>query len=253
MEDALLEHRIVSAVTISKLIDDKVSVLRTKFKCKDCKAEAYFSKGSPKQAPYFGARNHLDGCEEARRGSRSDHQQLVEADTLVIPIGGGGSTSEHGHSDVIVKKSLTRTSVSAAHGTANVSATRGVGAVLRLLIDHPEFATSSKHVVVANQAISASEFFVPFLQLENKHEDRLVGAWGTVFDAREGGSIVWLNRGDAKVTIEVPKTIFHELKVIYNFTSARELSGAKFLVVGRFNIHLECRIDDAKQLALLVG
>ena len=137
-------------------------------------------------------------------------------------------------------------------GSEHTSATRGVRAVLRELINRPEFATSAKNIVVRNETKPASEFFVPFDQLGTQHIGRTIGVWGAVFSAAEGGSIAWLNRGDQRITIKIPLSLFKKLKTIYKFTSASELRGAKFLLIGTFNFHLECEITDVRQIALQV-
>lgn len=93
---------------------------------------------------------------------------------------------------------------------------------------------------------------MPFLELEERHADRLIGVWGNLYSAREGNAVTWLNRGDQKVTITVPNGIFSELKTIYKFASASQLQEAKFLLIGTFDTMLECNVTNAQQIAIQV-
>jgi hypothetical protein len=177
----------------------------------------------------------------------------VEADTVVIPIVGRAPSLADDQVRATESQSRSRTSLGmAGAGTSNKSATRGVGAVLRELINYPKFAVPSKNIIAGKRTALASEFFVPFDQLSDQHVQRPIGVWGTIFSAREGGSIAWLNRGDRRVNIKVPTPVFDNLKASYRFNNAAELRGAKFLLVGTFNIHLECQIDDAMQIAIQI-
>lgn len=252
MEQALLKRNVVKARTIAELPDDVLSACRRDFKCVACETEAYFNKGSWRQAPHFAAKNHVDHCVEASYGSRLLDEEFVTTDTVVIPIGEILASTEGRQTPPTKPKSRTRTSVAGEGGKALVSTTRGVAAVLRELLNRPDFATSKKKIIVGKYETKAVEFFVPFVQLEEAHADQTIGVWGTVFSAREGGSIAWLNRGDQKVTIEVPIPILNQLKKTYKFASIDQLNAAKFLLIGKFDANLKCRVESVRQLAVQI-
>jgi hypothetical protein len=252
MEKALLKGTVVNAEAVAAFPDDLLRGSRRRFKCIACEADAYFNRGWLKQAPHFAAKNHAAYCVEAYYGSRSQHQQFVEADTVVIPIGASPPSSAEDHASEDEGQSRSRILVSGSNGKANATATRGVASVLRELINHPELATSSKDIVVGKLKIRASEFFVPFLQLSEQHANRPIGVWGSVFSAKQGGSIAWLNRGDERVSIEIPVPILEMLKTRYKFAHTGELRGAKFFLICTFDIHLKCRIKDVREIALQV-
>ncbi|WP_156885861.1 hypothetical protein [Massilia niastensis] len=251
MKHALLNGKPVEAEWAAEQSDDAFAGLRTQFSCVDCKAQAYLNRGSPHQAAYFASKNHTDDCNEAYQGASGSDAALVKANAIVIVVGGSSEASDELHRTK-EGRSPRRTSLSQGNEVGEIPTRRGAGAILQELLVHPEFATSSKKIVVGKVETVASEFFVPFLQLGPQHIDRLIGVWGEASSFRELTSIAFLNRGDEKVDIRIPQSIFSELKKLYRFTSAKELAGAKFFLIGTFNFLMECRISDVKQIALQI-
>lgn len=249
MKYALLNGAPVEAKWAAELSDDAFAKVRAQFSCLDCKASAYLNKGSPHQGAYFASKNHADDCEEAYQGDSGSDAALVEANTIVIVLGGSGESLNELNTTKDVS-SRRRTTISKGNEATNIPARRGVDAILQELLVNPEFATSSKKIVVGKVETSASEFFVPFLQLGRQHTDRLIGVWGEAFSFRELTSIAFLNRGDEKVDIRIPQSVFSQLKKDYHFTSDNQLNRAKFLLIGTFNFLLECRIADVTEIAL---
>lgn len=251
MKYALLNGTPVDAKWASELTTGDFAELRNQFSCIGCKSQAYFNKGSLHQAAYFASRNHADDCKEAYQGLNGSDANLVKANTIVIVIGANseGSSEEHAVQDVSPRH---RTSLSQGSENGEIPVRRGVDAILHELLANSEFATSSKKMVVDKVKTLASEFFVPFLQLSEQHTDRLIGVWGEASSFRELTAVAFLNRGDEKVDIRIPKSVFSELKKLYKFTSTKELEGAKFLLVGKFNFLLGCNVTNAKQIAIQI-
>jgi hypothetical protein len=253
MDKALLDGKAVDASWAADLPQEVLAQIRQRFKCISCNANAYLNKGWARQAPHFAAKEHADNCQVAYHATSGSDPVLVQADIVVIPIGGDESGPGDGNVHYRSVQPSRRTSISGAGAITDTSTRRGVSKILQELISNPEFATSQKTIVVAKERYAASEFFVPFLQLGEQHADRIVGVWGTLFDAREGNAFVWLNRGDRKPDIRVPVSIFDELKTIYKLTSVAQLQGAMFLLIGKFNAMFECHVADAKQIAFQIN
>jgi hypothetical protein len=249
MKYALLNGTPVDAKWATELPTDDLADLRKQFSCVGCKAQAYLNKGSPHQAAYFASKNHAHDCNEAYQGQSGSDAALVEANTIVILIGGNSADSsrEESTQDVSIRR---RTSLSQGSDSGETPARRGIDAILQELLVRPQFATSSKKIIVDKVETFASEFFVPFLQLTEQHKDRLIGVWGEASSFREKTAITFLNRGDEKVDIRIPTPVFAELKKLYKFTSAKDLEGAKFLLIGNFNFLLGCRVSNIKQIAI---
>lgn len=246
---ALLKGKPVAADWAAELSNKEFAELRTKFSCVDCGSPAYLNRGSSHQAAYFASKNHAEGCNEAHQGASGSDAALVKANTIVLVIGRSSEAESEAHvaADVGPRR---RTSLSEGSEVGAMPARRGANAILHELLVNPALATSSKKIVVGKVETSASEFFVPFLQLGQQHINRLIGVWGEASSFRELTSMAFLNRGDEKVDIRIPSLVFSELKRRYHFTSAKELQGAKFLLIGTFDLHLGCRVSDARQLAI---
>ena len=251
MKRALLNGSPVKATGVAALSDEELTKIRSKFTCVGCKARAYFNKGSRHQGAYFASKSHEDGCDEAYQGVSGSDPALVESNTIVLMIGGSAAASSNATSDRDTTTSR-RTTISKGAETAEVRIRRGVDTILKELLVNPEFATSSKTIVVGKVETRASEFFVPFLQLGPQHVDRLIGVWGEAFSFREKTGVTFLNRGDQKPDIRIPNLVFKKLKELYRFTSDTELEGTKFLLVGNFNFLLRCDVSDARQIALQI-
>jgi hypothetical protein len=249
MKYALLNGTPVEAKWAAELPDEAFAGLRTKFSCVDCKSRAYLNKGSPHQAAYFASKNHADDCREAYQGASGSDAALAEANTIVIVVGGRGEASKELHTTIDASPRR-RVSLSQGDEISEVPTRRSVDSILQELLANPEFAASSKTIVVGKNETLASQFFVPFLQLGPQHSDRLIGVWGEAFSFRELTSTAFLNRGDGKVDIRIPRSVFAELKKLYHFTSPTQLERASFLLVGTFNFLLECSILDVKHIAL---
>lgn len=216
-----------------------------------CKARAYFSKGSRHQGAYFASKSHVDKCDEAYKGVSGGDAALVEANTIVLMIGGNAVATNIEEGDTSTRAGR-RTAISKGTETAEVPVRRGLDTILHELLVNPKFATSSKKIVVGKVENSASDFFVPFLQLGSQHIDRLIGVWGEASSFRELTSVAFLNRGDQKPDIRMPTAVFKKLKELYRVTSETKLEGTKFLLVGTFNFLLRCDVADARQIALQI-
>jgi hypothetical protein len=248
MKRALLNGTPVEATWAADLSNEDFVKVRSKFVCVGCNARAYFNKGSPHQGAYFASKNHAEDCDEAYQGNSGSDPALVEADKIVIMVGGG----QQALNEVAASNDLgsrRRTTISKGMEVGEIPTRRGTDAILQELLTNPEFATCSKKIVVGRVETVASEFFVPFLELGTQHIDRPIGVWGEA-SFRERNAVVFLNRGDQKVDIRIPKSEFAKLKKLYHFTSDTEVENAKFLLVGTFNFLLECRVLDARQIAL---
>jgi hypothetical protein len=251
MRRALLNGKTVEAIWVTKLPDAEFTKIKSEFICVGCKAHAYFNRGSQHQAPYFASKNHAEDCDEAYQGFSGSDPALIGASKIVIMVGGSKETlSETAASDD--HGSGRRTTLSETKKPSEAATRRGVDAILKELIANPEFARSSKKIVVGKVETVASEFFVPFFELDTHHIDRPIGVWGEA-SFREGNAIVFLNRGDQKVDIRIPKSEFAKLKRLYNLTSDTKMANVRFLLIGTFNSLLECRVLDARQIALDVG
>jgi hypothetical protein len=251
MERALLNGNLVKATWVAGLSNEEFAEIRSGFTCAGCKAHAYFNKGSRHQAAYFASKSHADNCDEAYQGVSGSDAALVEANTIVLMVGGTAVTSNIAKSDKDTGSGR-RTTISKGNEIAEAPIRRGLDTVLHELLVNPEFSTSSKKIVVGKVETRASDFFVPFLQLGTQHIDRPIGLWGEASSFRELTSVAFLNRGDQKPDIRIPKEVFSKLKELYRFTSAAELEGTKFLLVGTFDFLLRCDVSDARQIALQI-
>jgi hypothetical protein len=251
MERALLCGNSVKATWVATLADEEFTKIRSEFTCVGCKARVYFNKGSRHQGPYFASKSHADDCDEAYQGFSGSDPALVDSNTIVLMIGGSVGASSNANADKDTR-SRRRTTISKDAETAEVRIRRGVDAILQELLVNPDFAISSKKIVVGKVETSASEFFVPFLQLGPQHIDRPIGVWGEASSFRELTSVAFLNRGDQKPDIRIPSSVFKKLKELYRFTSDTELEGTKFLLVGTFNFLLRSDVLDARQIALQI-
>lgn len=249
MKLALLNGVPVEATWAAELSDAAFAKIRTEFSCVDCKAHAYLNKGSQYQGAYFASKNHTEDCDEAYQGDNGSDDALVEADTIVIVLGDSGESSNTPAATGEVSPRR-RTTISKGGEATAIPTRRRVDAILKELIANPEFATSSKKIVVEKAVMLASDFFVPFDQLGEKHIDRVIGVWGEAFSFREKTSTVFLNRGDQKIDIRIPKSVFSQLKQYYHFASDEQLDGSKFLLVGTFNFLMECRVSNVSALML---
>lgn len=134
--------------------------IRKQFKCVDCGADAYFNKGSWRQAAHFAERHHTDHCGEARRSEGGSDPKVVNANNLIILSGAEPPSTNVGLGITGGTQSSKRTILSAASGTAETTVRRGVSAVLRELILDEEFATAQKNIIVGNTVVPATEFSV---------------------------------------------------------------------------------------------
>jgi hypothetical protein len=249
MKYALLNGTPVEATWAVELSGDAFAEIRTLFSCVGCNAHAYLNKGSPHQGAYFASKNHAEDCDEAYQGDSGSDAAIVQASTIVVVLGNRGESSN----ELPTTSRLStrrRTTISKGDVATGIPARRRVDAILQELLVNPEFATSSKKIVVGKVETLASEFFVPFDQLGLKHIDRVIGVWGEAFSFRERTSIVFLNRGDQKIDIRIPQSIFSQLKKHYQYTSDEQINGAKFLLIGTFNFLMECHISDVTEIAL---
>jgi hypothetical protein len=248
MRRALLNGKPVEATWVTNLPDAEFTKIKSEFSCVGCKARAYFNRGSQHQAAYFASKSHMEDCDEAYQGFSGSDPALVGTNKIVIMVGGGKETlSEIAASDD--HGSGRRTTLSETKEYSEAATRRGADAILKELLANPEFVTSSKKIVVGKVETVASEFFVPFLELSTQHIDRPIGVWGEA-SFRERTAVVFINRGDQKVDIRVPKSEFDKLKKLYHITDTTKLENVKFLLVGTFNFLLECRVSDSRQVAL---
>jgi len=173
MKRALLNGSPVKATGVASLSDEELTKIRSKFNCVGCKARAYFNKGSRHQGAYFASKSQEDDCDEAVAQQLQAMRPQIE-----------------------IRQLPAERLFSKGAETAEVRIRRGVDTILQELLVNPEFATSSKTIVVGKVETKASEFFVPFLQLGPQHVDRLIGVWGEAFSFREKTGVTFLNRGD---------------------------------------------------------
>jgi hypothetical protein len=251
MRHALLDGVPVKAEWAAGLPNEKFVAIQTQFTCVGCKARAYLNRGSRYQDPYFASKDHSDDCTEAYQGTGSGDTALVQANTVVIIVGKNVAASEQPHAMEDVK-SRRRTTIAEGEGTSEIRARRGVDAILQQLIADPEFSSPARNIVVGKFKTPASEFFVPFLQLGEQHAGRIIGVWGEADSFRTLTSITFLNRADGKGDIRIRNQVFDRLKQIYKISSSNRLEGAKFLLIGTFDMHLQCYINDVREIALKI-
>lgn len=168
MRRALLNGNPVEAIWVTKLPDAEFTKIKSEFSCIGCKAPAYFNRGSQHQAAYFASKSHAEDCDEAYQGFGGSDPALVGANKIVLMVGGGKDTlneiaasDDHG--------SGRRTTLSGTRESSDTATRRGADAILKELLANPEFAKSSKKIVVGKVETAASEFFVPFLELGTQH------------------------------------------------------------------------------------
>lgn len=247
MERAVQNGEVVFAKPLAARLKNKPRPYLLDFKCVTCGADAYFRKSGIRQA-HFAAR-HEEYCDEASLRGSLDEQAVVGASTVIIDIGMDVAPVVASQARLASARA-SRNKNALADGGGGGPVRRGVSAVLAYLLGNPRFLTSAKSISVNGQTVLASEFFVPFHELNEAHAGRYIGVWGNLYSSREGGSTTWLNRGDAKVDIRVPNSIFAELKNIFQFKDASELRQAKFLLIAEFDIDLCTKVASAKQVAL---
>jgi hypothetical protein len=249
MKHALLNGAPTEVTWAAELTEDAFAEIRAHFSCVDCKARAYLNRGSPHQGAYFASKHHTDDYNEAYQGEIGSDFALVEANAIVIVLGDSRASANE-LSATKQTSSRRRTTISKGDGATEIPARRRVDAILKELLTNPEFATSSKKIVVEKMKTQASDFFFAFEQLVPKHIDRLIGVWGEAFSFCELNSIAFLNRGDQKINIRMPQSVFSQLKKRYHFTSNEQLNKVNLFLTWTFNFLTKFRVSDIAEIAL---
>ncbi|QHW08396.1 hypothetical protein [Pseudomonas putida] len=117
---------------------------------------------------------------------------------------------------------------------------RRLSTILRNLIHSEDFRISDQLIAMPEGEFRVRNFFVPFSDVQEEHEDQYRGYWGIIADAalsRDDPPSLWLNTGGRdNVSIVVGDEQSDDFLARFPFEDTEELAGAYVLVFGELQL-----------------
>jgi hypothetical protein len=211
--------------------------------CPECRGPAFFRKRTRNgRAACFGARPHRPNCSlSALDETRviEGHGELTDVinnpgERIVVDLNFGASTHVHVEPYTGPTRGGTRAGIHLGATNRNQARMhRRLSSLLRTLIESPYFRGSQQVLEILGQEISVRDFFVPLLEIEDRHLGYLKGFWGMLSDIGRHSGTVWLNSGGRNnISFCLAEELFLDIRNRFNATDDEDLSGAYVLVIG---------------------
>ena len=201
-----LNQKSYNAVEFSKLPLKELSQKRNFLICDECKKPAFFRKAATSgQAACFGARPHASSCSNVSQDTLkisslgSDEEDIIHNPGQIIEI-----DIIYGQTEVKPDPSVSNDPTASGRARKytgngarpNANMHRRLSTLLKNLVNIEEFKNSTQELIIEGRApISVASFFVEFKDINDSHEEKFLGYWGLLTDAKINNNTLWLNSG----------------------------------------------------------